>query len=154
MSSYSFIGADGLTYNLSKFQFGDIVEFNRWVQYRPFHEFQLVRESIPPDIFERQCDRLIDECVHKSKDQIEAETKQYAKTIEGVSYMVFLALKRNHPTLKESQIQNIITEDNATEIGRLIGIVNPSVKKNTEATAETPNHSTQEHSIESVSKSE
>lgn len=58
--------------------------------------------------------------------------------------MVFLALKRNHPNLTEKDIPKIITEDNASEIGRLIGVVNPSVKKNTEEKAEAENLSTPE----------
>ena len=153
--SYSFVGPDGLTYNLSKFRHTDIIEFHKWVQYKSYFDFQSLKDRVPADLFAEQSKSLLVECSKKTKQQVSDEAEGWQASIEGTSYLIYLSLRPQSSEHYRASVANIVTDDNVSEINGLLTVLNstirPDVKKKNQAAP--LSHSTPAHSTGSVSVS-
>ena len=124
MATYSFTGGDGKLYHLSKFRQADIIEFHKWVQYKPYFDFLSLKSQIDPALHNEQSRAILMDCSKKSKQQINDEAEQWQPTIEGGTHLIYLSLKRNHPELTAEHVSDIITTDNMEEVLQLLNVMN------------------------------
>ena len=128
----SFKGADNKHYNLSPLTLGDLRKFVSFVQYKPWQDFQDLKERLEPDDFKQESQKLLHECAQKRLSESSPEVQDAMGTVDGASQLLFYSLKRNHPTLTAEDVGEIITLQNLDEVSDKISVISglaPSAKK-------------------------
>ena len=128
----SFKGSDGKHYNLSPLTLGDLRRFTQWAQYRDYESFQSLKDRLPPDDFQAESKRLLSDCSRKRLTESSPEVQELFATLEGSVYLIYLSVKRNHPTITAGEIADVVTlpivRDVADKLLILSGMGNESKK--------------------------
>lgn len=132
----SFQGADNKHYNLSPLTLGDFRRFTLWVQYRDYDNFLTLKEKLTPEDFAVESKRILSECSAKRLTESSQEVQAAFATLEGVTYLLYLSLKRNHPTITAVDVGDVLTMTTANEAGDKLAVLSgiPDIgKKNNPA---------------------
>jgi len=99
-------------YKLTPFTITDLAEFQNYIKNQKHGDVLKLKESLEPEQFME----LLLEVVRKPVEDINAEMK----TIEGVRYLLWLALRKHQPKIDLIAAGNLIAIDNMTDVGVLI----------------------------------
>jgi len=105
----------GKEYNLSRLTVKDMIEFKSSLRYAKWHELNNIKEQFPPDMVEKQLDRLFEECSSQKVSEDDIESNAFA--LEGASYLLWLSLRKNHEKITKEECAEILT------VGNLEGII-------------------------------
>jgi hypothetical protein len=133
MPDFSFEAKDQ-RWHLSALSLGDMRRFKEWVQLRPWFALQNQRDRIPPDLFDKESARLLQSCMDKEIKEGSPEVAAEMETSEGVTQLVYLSLRRNHPAITPDQVEDLLTTRNIKEVSDLLVAVSGLAKKNEIAT--------------------
>lgn len=107
-------------WHLSPLSLGDMRRFKEWVQLRPWITLQNQRERIPSDLFGAESARLLAACMNKEIKEGSPEVSEAMETSEGITQLVYLSLKRNHPKLTTDEVEELLTTRNLKEVSELL----------------------------------
>ena len=108
-------------YKLAPITIGMIAEFSAWVRSESIRVFRESAANMDPA--ERvQC--LVELA---SRAVTEHQVQSYMQSIEGVKYLIYLCLKKNHPDLNYRDTDDMITEQNYQELAVLAESLGGSV---------------------------
>ena len=119
----SFKGADNRYYNLSPLTLGDLQAFTRFVQYRDWQQFQDLKEQLPQDEFTAESRRLLQEANKRRFNESSPEVQAMFASLEGSVYLLYLSLKRNHPTITYAEVADVVTIPVAQEASEKLAVI-------------------------------
>ena len=121
---FSFQGSDNKRYHLAELTLGNIAtDLPLWVQFRAYEKFKLMKDKLPPDLYEQESTRLLLECSKLNYDANSPEVNKYLNGMEGACYMIYLSLKKNHTDISFEQVQELITMNNLPEVQIKIAVL-------------------------------
>lgn len=120
MSDFSF-EARGKVWIISPLTLGDLKRFARWVQFRPWNEFQEMAGVIPETQYQEELSALLKECVKNRVDIDSPEYKAAMQSPAGIAHLVYLSLAHKQPTITPAMCEELLTTRNVDEVaGKVI----------------------------------
>jgi len=118
-------------YHLSPLSLGDMRAFKEWVQLKPWFALQALKDKIPAELFEPESKRILSSCMDKELTESSPEVEEAMSTSEGITQLVYLSLRRNHPGLSAETVGKLLTTRNLPEVAeKLMACSGMGGKKN------------------------
>ena len=134
------IQLNGSVYRLSPLQLAEFAEFERWVDDEPIRR---ARRNLDGLSFELQS-KMLEQAQHESSSTAGASQRQariatQMSSMEGVCYLIWLSLRRNHPELELATLAGLISLDNLPYIQQRLDDINGLNRPFPKRVAQTPN---------------
>ena len=118
----SFKGADNKVYHLSPLTLGDLKSFANYCAFRPYYMMKEQADEAGIDVT-GELKRCFADCANKGSRLDSSSVDEASNTIDGAIHLLFLSLRRNHPSITTDTVGEIVGFDKLGDVSDLLMVV-------------------------------